>query len=197
MLTKTRIEEISAKIISGLGHPIILGSIAALYVNFTQFPQKTALKLSLQLFGLCIIPLISYILFEIRRGNFKDFDVSEQEKRGKLYMVLFVILLIQCFFVFYNDFGWIIISGAITVLLMVAVFLIVNRFLKISLHTSFAFLLATMAIKIEVSLAFTLYLFALLILLSRLILKRHTVPEVAFASLGGLIFGGIFHLITH
>ncbi len=195
-IINSRLIQRLAQAISLIGHPILLGSIAALYVNFTSFPKELAIKLSIQLLCLSVLPLVVFIAYKIFKGEFKDFDVSDQDKRNQLYYFLLVLLIIQCFFVFYHDFGWLIVSGALLVTCMIFSFIFINRYLKISLHTSFTFLLATMSLKVNPSLAIGLYMSALLIGFSRLVLKRHKIEEVMAGILAGLLFGFCFILIN-
>jgi membrane-associated phospholipid phosphatase len=52
-----------------------------------------------------------------------------------------------------------------------------------------------MMIKVEVSDAFTMLLFAVLIGYSRLYLKRHGIPEVVLGAVLGISIDFIFHFI--
>jgi membrane-associated phospholipid phosphatase len=184
-----------SKFISAIGHPILLGLMASLYVNFKEFEFERAQNLSFKLLVFCLIPLILFIYWKIRKGEYQDFDVSNQSKRNGLYIFIIGLLGLLMVYIFLRESSWLIKSGVIPIFILVISAFFINKRIKVSLHTSFAFLLAIMMIKVELSDAFTMLLFAVLIGFSRLYLKRHSIPEVALGALLGVSIGFIFHFI--
>jgi membrane-associated phospholipid phosphatase len=184
-----------SQIISNLGHPIVLGIVAAIYVNFREFEFQKALNLTLLLLFCCVVPLLGYLTYKIKKGEFKDFDVSDKDKRQKLYVFLLLLLALFSGYIFWSQDSKLIKSGVVPVYLLILFSYLINFRFKISLHTSFSFMLAVMMIEVDNSAAFTLLLFALLIGYSRLYLKRHKMPEVALGALLGVLLGLMFHFI--
>lgn len=192
---KLKTEHFFSNLISSIGHPILLASLAAVYVNFREFPPEKAWRLTLTLLIGCVVPIIAFLLYKMRKGDYKNFDVSNQKKRDGLY--IFAMVLLACFmaYLFITNSTWLIKCGIIPFFILTVSSYFINKKIKISLHTSISFLLATMMIEIETSAAFSMYLFAILIGYSRLNLKRHSVPEVALGAILGISIGFIFHFI--
>jgi membrane-associated phospholipid phosphatase len=184
-----------SKTISAVGHPIVLGTLASLYVNFREFESDKAWWLSFSLLTFCILPLVIYLLYKIRKGVYKDFDVSDQSKRPQLYVFALAVLSLFVFYLYFTDSSWLIRTGIIPVFLLVLGTYLINKRIKVSLHTSFSFLLAVMMIKVDTTPAFSMFLFATLIGYSRLYLKRHSIPEVALGAALGMAIGFTFHFI--
>lgn len=194
-MTNLSIGNKAAKITSSLGHPIVLGVISVAYVNYNFFTRNEALKLGAQLlFGL-VVPLIIYIWVQIKRGIFKDFDVSNQESRKKLYWVILILILFQICLLFVFENSILVRLGAIIVFAQIALSFIINNWIKISLHSSFAFLVSTMAYTVSFPFAFLLFMFAIAVGFSRVYLGRHTSIEVFLGTVLGVFCGFIFNLV--
>lgn len=187
--------QLLAKLASFIGHPIILGVISVWYVNITYFDYSESLKLGIQLLLGLVIPLVVFILYQIKKGEFKDFDVSNQEKRAKLYYIVLILILVQIGLLFFNEHSNLVRTGAIIVFAQVAISFLINKWIKISLHSSFAFLVSTMAYTVSHKFAFILFMFAIAVGFSRVYLKRHDSKEVFLGMMLGVFCGFIFNLI--
>ncbi|AWV96990.1 phosphatase PAP2 family protein [Arcticibacterium luteifluviistationis] len=192
---KLKAEQFLSHLISSIGHPILLGSLAAIYVNFREFDTEKAWQLTLTLLIGCVLPIIGFLIYKMRKGDYENFDVSNQKKRNSLYIFSILLLALFMGYLFFVNSTWLIKCGIIPVFLLTFSSYFINKKIKVSLHTSFSFLLATMMIQVETSAAFTMYLFAILIGYSRLHLKRHSIPEVALGAILGIAIGFIFHFI--
>lgn len=181
--------------VSAIGHPILLGSIATIYVNLNFLDRKESISLATQLFLGLVMPLVIFISLKIRRGEFKDFDVSDQQKRNSLYWFLLLLLSIQIILLFVFDHSFLIKAGALTVFVQILLSFGLNQRFKISLHTSFAFLISTMAYTVSYKFAFILFMFAIFIGYSRVHLSRHTSREVFWGMILGIFCGFIFNLV--
>jgi magnesium-transporting ATPase (P-type) len=154
-----------------LGHPILLGFVAGIYVNFKEFEFQKALKLTLLLSFCFILPLLGYLTYKIKKGEFEDYDISNKEKRKNLYVFLLILLALFSSYIFWSQDSRLIKSGVIPVYLLILFSYLLNFKIKISLHMSFSFMLAIMMMKVNGKAAFTLLLFAVQIGYSRLYLK--------------------------
>jgi membrane-associated phospholipid phosphatase len=181
--------------VSAIGHPVLLGSIATIYVNLNFLDRKESISLAIQLFLGLVMPLVIFISLKIRRGEFKDFDVSDQQKRNSLYWFLLLLLLIQIILLFVFNHSFLIKAGALTVFVQILLSFGLNQRFKISLHTSFAFLISTMAYTVSHKFAFILFMFAIFIGYSRVYLSRHTSKEVFLGMILGILCGFIFNLV--
>ncbi|WP_341225179.1 phosphatase PAP2 family protein [uncultured Arcticibacterium sp.] len=192
---KLKAEQFLSHLISSIGHPILLGSLAAIYVNFREFDGDKAWRLTLTLIIGYVLPIVVFLIYKMKKGDYENFDVSNQKKRNSLYIFSIFLLALFMGYLFLINSTWLIKCGIIPVFLLTLSSYFINKKIKVSLHTSFSFLLATMMIQVETSAAFTMYLFAILIGYSRLHLKRHSIPEVALGAILGVGIGFIFHFV--
>ncbi|UBM59701.1 phosphatase PAP2 family protein [Marinilongibacter aquaticus] len=183
-----------ARLISNLGHPIVLACASLLFVNFQEFSLKKAVQLSGLTLIIAVFPLITYVYYQIQKGNFKDFDVSDQKKRNGLYPILIALQLILLLVLYLMDFSWTIRLGLLSCLFLLVLSYILNFYIKVSLHSSFSVFVSVLLYTLEPKYAFSLFLFALMIAHSRVYLGRHSLIEVVLGTIIGLISGYIFHL---
>lgn len=67
-----------ARIISFIGNPMTLGLLVVLYIQFFHQGSPTN-HLLLYLMAIVVIPIGSYIKYQVNRKNFRDYDVSHQK----------------------------------------------------------------------------------------------------------------------
>ena len=94
-----------------------------------------------------------------------------------------------------KDYTWLIQSGLISSMFLVFSGYLINLRLKVSMHSTIAFFLSVLLIYIQKELAFSMLLFAVLIAWSRVILGRHSVPEIAAGLVLGFSGGALFHFL--
>ena len=79
-----------------------------------------------------------------------------------------------------------VIRGAVVTLALLVLAAIINRYLKISLHTMFAFYCAVVLLRIGWLCGAVAVVLALLVLWSRLHLRRHALADVVLGALVGI-----------
>lgn len=178
-----------ASLISFVFHPVLF----FLVMPFLIVYQDTGSELYAFKWGIfsAVFVLIGiiFILYGKRKGVFSDFDLSNQQERKKFY--IFITLLGALYLIIALYFRGISFPMSIIVLgimLGIALFEVVNLFLKASIHVGVA---VAYTISLGFLYGFPLFLLSLpitpLVIWSRLTLKRHT-PKEAFV--GGIL--GIF-----
>lgn len=165
-------------------------------MTYTHLPASKALLLSGLLLGGVILPVSLHTYQNFRQGHYTNFDVSDRKQRYQLYPTLLVLLALVTGFSFATNQPRPFCYGFLAACLLIAGSYIVNFFSKASLHTSFAFFLVWIMLPVSSSLGVAMTIFALLITLSRLILNRHTVPELITGALIGLTTGAGFYWAT-
>ncbi len=122
-----------SKLISAIGHSILLVLLALVYVNFKEFEFEKAKNLSFALLVFCVIPLILFIYWKIRKGEYKDLDVSDQSKRNGLYIFVIGLLGLFIVYIFLFESSWLIRSGIVPIFLFVLSAFFINKRTKVSL----------------------------------------------------------------
>ena len=183
--------KIVAKFISTIGNPLSLG----LFFTFSYyFHVKNISKnpsLVLVAVAALLIPLLSFVIYKVQKGEYTDYDVSNRLKRKQVYQVfmvsLLILMLISIFLRFSNN--SIKIQAAVFFQILLSYF--INQRLKISMHTSFSFLFAYLFFPINSITAWALFGFGFLNGGSRLLLNRHSPSEV----LAGFVLGNTVGLL--
>ncbi|WP_291780328.1 hypothetical protein [Cecembia sp.] len=178
-----------ARFFTVLGHPLILGTLYVVLMAQASLPPKTALLVSLLVLGLVALPITVHNLLKFKKGEYSNFDVSDQKQRKGFYpfaLGLFLILLLL-FFVFEFPTRVIYNTGNFFLMLLLMAFL--NIKLKASLHAAVAFYAGTSIFGISSILGMLFIILAFGTSWSRLVLKKHNQMELFIGSLMGLFFG--------
>jgi membrane-associated phospholipid phosphatase len=140
-----------------------------------------------------IVPTGLLLVFGVRSGRWQDADVSVREERKHFYHWAIPISAAGVVVMrLLNAPSYIQRGGLVTFGLFIVATLI-NRRLKISLHTLFAFYCTLVLYRMGLVPGTIALILAGLVFWSRLALRRHTVAEnfagVVAGALGGLIAG--------
>lgn len=175
-----------ARLISSIFHPFIIAivSLAITAINSTNYNFMVAFYwISLVSLPLIIFPVCLLLFFKIT-NRIEDFDLSNRNQRHKLYPVaLFLIFFVLILLWFLNA-----PKGIFSLILaLISIFIVnflINRSSKISIHTS--------AIVGFSTLLFIYYgflvgiiglLISIIVMWSRIVLKKHTLLQVLSAAL--------------
>ncbi|WP_461074088.1 phosphatase PAP2 family protein [Spirosoma horti] len=187
----------ASKAISMLGHPLLTITLFALYVTFLQLPIRNAMIISTWLLGGVVLPISWYNYRKVKRGQYTNFDVSDQRQRAQFYPVLIGAISLLTGLLFATHQPRPFCYGTACVLLLVISSYGVNRYVKASLHTSLSFFLTWAIYSINQPLGLLMGVFSLFIGGSRLVLRRHTLWEVLVGALLGLIAGtALYRLVA-
>lgn len=184
-----------SNIISTVGHPVLLVSVFVILVNFKEFGKEKAIELTLTALGVFVVPVVLYILYKMKKGDYHNFDVSERKKRNSLYPVIIVLQLILLGYLYFQDYSLMVKSGVWASMVLTIGGFIINQRLKVSMHTTVSFFIAILLVSVENTYAFSMLFFAMAIAYSRVQLGRHTFPEIVVGTLLGLFSGFVFHFI--
>ncbi|GAB4015947.1 phosphatase PAP2 family protein [Spirosoma koreense] len=185
-----------AKALSILGHPLLTISLFALCLTFQRLPIGNAMVISALLLGGVVIPISWYNYQQVKRGQYTDFDVSDQRQRAQFYPVLIGSIALMTVLLFATHQPRPISYGTACGLLLVVSSYGVNKYLKVSLHTSLSFFLTWAIYSINQPLGLVMGGFSILIGVSRLVLGRHTLLEILVGALIGLIAGTGLYRVT-
>ena len=136
-----------------------------------------------------VIPMFVLTAIQVRRGTWTNFDVSVRTQRRGLYWPALVLTCAAAGALYATGRNPGLLRGFIVAAFMIVAAMIINRFLKISLHMTFA---AFSAVLIGWTYPrFTPVILAALLLLgwSRLQLRRHSWPEVIAGTVLGSAAG--------
>ena len=180
--------KVLARALSIAGHPAIILPAAvivqAIAIDATAQSTWGVIAASLAIAG----SIVLYSLIQVRKGNWTHVDASIKGERVQLNLILAIILFVSGFGSALLGQPPVFTLGFFVVATMVALTLLLNRRLKVSLHTSFA-MFASFLFWPSVAFVLGVMLLALAVGWSRLVLGRHTLSEVLVGALIGSIAG--------
>jgi membrane-associated phospholipid phosphatase len=181
-----------ATAVSTIGNPLILSALVATYANFKLFPFKQAFQSTSILILVAIVPVFWFINRKVNAGKYADHDVSARTKRPSLYLFGTMILTVMIAVLYLSHQPTTLIAGALAALGLTVASFGINFFVKTSLHTAFAFLIAMLAFQTDAITGTILLIFAVLVGWSRLALGRHSLQEICIGVALGLGFGSLY-----
>ncbi|SDR13484.1 hypothetical protein SAMN05421664_3723 [Chryseobacterium soldanellicola] len=165
-----------SKVISDFFNPLISLFIFFVYMSVREYSLKDALLYFLPILVIVIAPVISWIVWNVKTGRYTNMDVSNRVQRKTLYIFIAACVIA---YIAYNYFK----NGYIDfVMLFILILLfalqISNFFIKSSMHTAFNIFVAALFFVLSVKMGIFWLGIAILVGITRIILKRHTVQEV-------------------
>ena len=177
-----------ARQVSNILAPATISLPFILLVAFYQAQNKLSALIyaCITLFFLSVGPLL-YIIIGVRLGKLSDIDVSRRSQRVGPFIFGIVSVTI----------GWIFLSltngprNLQTVMIMTVcsgiIMMVITFWWKISMHASSLGGVATMLTVLYGAIMLPLFVLLVLVSWSRVVLRRHTVPQVIAGSLAGIV----------
>ena len=177
-----------ARHVSNILAPATISLPFILLVAFYQAQDKLSALIyaCITLFFLSVGPLL-YILIGVRLGKLSDIDVSRRTQRFRPFTFGIVSAMI----------GWLILTltngpRTLQTVMIITVFsgiimMVITLWWKISMHASSLGGVATMLTVLYGAVMLPLFVLLVLVSWSRVVLRRHTVPQVIAGSLAGIV----------
>ena len=141
---------------------------------------------------LVIIPIFGWIYWNVKKGNYTNMDVSNRKQRNSLYLFNFFIISIYIAVLFYTKQNFHYILIIIFLLVLMVVMFLSNLFIKSSMHTSFNVFVSCLFFALNPIYGFIWLFLTILVAISRIILKRHTVKEVIMGAFIAVIVSFVY-----
>ncbi|MCY0968487.1 phosphatase PAP2 family protein [Chryseobacterium wangxinyae] len=176
-----------SRIISDFFNPLVSLVIYFIYFSIQNYTFKEAFTHFLPILLITILPVIIWIVWNVKTGRYTNMDVSNRVQRKTLYIFIAVCIISYLTFNYIKN-GFI---DFVMLFILVLLFAlqISNLYIKSSMHTAFNVFVAALFFAFDIEIAFAWLVIAVLVGVTRVILKRHTVKEV-------LTGGGIAILVS-
>lgn len=179
-----------ARTISWVGNPLVFVSVSLTLIVIFRLANRVGVSVLGALVFAVVLPTAVMLIRGVRSGRWSDADVSVRTERARFYPPAILLSLGGIVALLVLRAPGFILQGALITLGMLVTAAVINNFLKISLHSMFAFFCAVILLPINLPSGFVALGLALLVAWSRLYLRRHTLPEVmagiALGTLGGV-----------
>ena len=183
-----------SKFISGFFNP--MNSLVIYFIVFStrNFTLLEATKNFLPILLITIVPISSWIIYNVRTKKYTNLDVSDRKQRKSLYFFIEGAMIVYLFFVYlkYERID----MTLLFLLILLIVMQISNYFIKSSMHTAINIFISALFFTLAPLYGLIWLILSILVGISRIILKRHSPAEV----LSGAIIAGIvsfIYLYTH
>ncbi|HCN50858.1 MAG TPA: ABC transporter permease [Chryseobacterium sp.] len=165
-----------SKIISDFFNPLTSLIIFFIYMSVREYTLKDSLLYFLPVSLMIIVPVIIWLVWNVKTGRYTNMDVSNRVQRKTLY--IFIAACIITYLIFnYSRTGSIDLVMLFILILLFAL-QVSNFFIKSSMHTAFNIFTAALFFTLDWKIGLLWLGIATLVGITRVILKRHTIKEV-------------------
>ncbi|MBL3549103.1 MULTISPECIES: phosphatase PAP2 family protein [Chryseobacterium] len=165
-----------SKIISDFFNPLVSLFIFFIYMSIQSYTLKDSLVYFLPILLLIMLPVIIWLVWNVKTGRYTNMDVSNRVQRKTLYIFIAVCVLTYILFNYIKN-GYVDFIMLFILILLFAL-QISNLYIKSSMHTAFNVFVAALFFSLNWKLGILWLGIAALVGITRIILKRHTIKEV-------------------
>lgn len=165
-----------SRIISDFFNPLVSLIIFFIYMSIKSYSLKDSLLYFLPILLMIILPVIIWLVWNVKTGTYTNMDVSNRTQRKSLYFFIAACVISYLAFNYFKN-GYI---DFVMLFILVLLFAmqISNYYIKSSMHTAFNVFVAALFFAIDTGFGLIWLGIAILVGITRVILKRHTPREV-------------------
>lgn len=179
-----------SKIISDFFNPLLSLFIFFLYMSIKNYSLQDSLFYFLPILLLIIAPIIIWLVWNVKTGRYTNMDVSNRVQRKTLYIFIAACVIAYLAFNYFKN-GYVDFVMLFILILLFAL-QISNFFIKSSMHTAFNIFVAALFFALNMRMGFIWLAIAVLVGITRIILKRHTPKEVFMGAFIAFIVSFIY-----
>jgi len=189
---RRRIANLTSNILS----PFLISLVIIVLLSFESTRSTLdALKWSLISIAISIVPVYSVVIYQARNHSLGSRFLDVRKHRTKIYLLATVCALVGCVILLYFEAPFILVATFVTGLSAMVIFMLINLWWKISLHTAFIAASVTVLVILYGSIATVTATLLPLVGWARIELEHHSVAQVAIgASLAISIVVVVFYL---
>jgi len=173
---KTTLLQIVSRIISDFFNPLVSLFIYFVYFSIQNYSFQEAVTHFTPILIMAILPVIIWIVWNVKTGRYTNMDVSNRVQRKSLYIFIAVCVVSYLTFNYLKN-GFIDFVMLFILILLFAL-QVSNLYIKSSMHTAFNVFVAALFYAFDMKIGFVWLVIAALVGITRIILRRHTVKEV-------------------
>ncbi len=169
-----------SRFISNFFNPLTSLFLYYVYYSYLHYGWQQALLEFMPILFILILPISIWIFWNVKKGNYSNMDVSNRNERKSLYMIIALALLLYLIINYLLD-GQI----DLTVLYLFVLLILMqisNFYIKSSMHTALNVYTAALFYTFDPAVGIIWCGIAVLVGITRVILKRHTPGEVLMGA---------------
>jgi len=181
-----------ANLTSNILNPFLVSLVIILLLSFESTPSIVdALKWSLILVVISILPVFSVTTYLIRNQRLDDLFIGVRKQRTKIYLLASVCALFGCIILLYLGAPLMLVATFVAGLSAIVIFMCINLLWKISLHTALIAASVTVLLILYGSIAAITAVLLPLIAWARIELEHHSLAQVTTGALLAALSIGI------
>ncbi|SMO39846.1 hypothetical protein SAMN06265171_101547 [Chryseobacterium rhizoplanae] len=165
-----------SKVISDFFNPLVSLIIFFIYMSIREYTLKDSMMYFIPILAMIIIPVVIWLVWNVKTGRYTNMDVSNRVQRKTLY--IFIAACVIAYLVFHYIRNGSVDLVMLFILILLFALQISNLFIKSSMHTAFNIFVAALFFSLDWKMGLLWLGIAALVGITRVILKRHTVKEV-------------------
>lgn len=165
-----------SRVISDFFNPLVSLILFFVYMSIREYSLKDSMLYFIPILLMIIVPIIIWLVWNVKTGRYTNMDVSNRVQRKTLYIFIAVCVIAYLIFNYVRN-GYIDLVMLFILILLFAL-QISNLFIKSSMHTAFNIFVAALFFSLDWKIGLVWLGIAILVGITRVILKRHTVKEV-------------------
>jgi membrane-associated phospholipid phosphatase len=173
-----------ARLTSNILNPFLITFVVIVLLSFKATADTAgALKWTSISVALSVLPIFVVVVYLARLGKLDGIFVNPRHQRHRIYLLASVLAIAGCMVLWYFDAPELLTASFTAGLTAIIVFMVINFFWKISLHT--AFMAASVTVLIMVYGAAAAWTVVLLppVAWARIEMKQHSPVQVAAGAL--------------
>lgn len=169
-----------------------------LLVSFTSASGPLdAVKWAFISMALSVLPVFVVIIYLVRSGQVDAIFTNQRQHRTKTYVMASFCSIVGCIILAYLGAPSILVAGFTAALAMVVIFMFINLWWKISLHTGIIAASVTVLIMVYGGIATMTVALVPLSVWSRVELKHHSMAQATIGALLAALIVGMVFSVTH
>lgn len=184
-----------ASLTSNILNPFLVSLVVIVLLSFKSASSTSeAIKWSLILVAISILPVFSIILYLVHSDRLEGIFINVRKQRHKIYLLAIFFTVASFIILLYLEAPTILIATFVAGLSAIVVFMFINFLWKISLHTAFAAASVTVLTIIYGSIGAATAMLIPPVAWARIELEHHSLAQtIAGAILATLIVLVVFH----
>ena len=186
----------AARLTSNIVNPFSVSFAMIISLSFASTSSTfEALKWTLISIALGILPVFAVLIYLVRNHRLEGIFIKARKQRNKIYLLACACAAVSCLVLFYLGAPVVLVASFVAGLAAIVIFMFINLWWKISVHTAFATASVTVLIVLYGSIGLVTAALIPPIAWSRIELEHHSPAQVAMgALLAALIVVVVFSL---
>lgn len=179
----------ASKIISDFFNPITALLLFFIFFSIENYSWREAVQQFLPILLILILPIFIWIIWNVKKGNYTNMDVSNRVQRKSLYNFIGMMFVIYLLYDYFTNQRF---NQEMMYILALLIFMqLSNYFVKSSMHTAFNVFVSALFFHLNPLFGLIWLFIAFVVGITRILLKRHSPKEVIF----GFVIAGMVSFV--